>query len=923
MVNDVTVELHYSGGWHDITPDVRQAEPVEISWGTKDETTTAAPLQLALTLDNRAGTYSPRNPRSPLFGLIGRNSPIRVRLGESVVSLLLPGQPDDSQAGDAYVSAPDTASLDPAGDIDFRIDLQPVSWRPKLTALARKWDPLADTLTDDQLSWAWLLNPDGTVRFQWSENGLSDTVNEVESTSAVPDTPGRLALRVTLDVDNGSGNHVVRFYTAPTIAGPWTQLGGTMINPGVTDVWQGTAPVEIGRTEPAIVSNTIEGTLYGFEMRDGIDGTVIASPDFTTADAGDQTVTDAQGNVWTLQGRAVLVDPSVRAAAEVTSWPPSWDLSGADVQTPVEAAGILRRLGQGAKPLRSSLFRDLSKSSHVVAYWPLEEGKDAISFASGRAGDNSTLATVGEVTPANYSDFVASSPIPTCELGRIDGNVPYFPGGDRQRFMFICAVPAEGVEGDRILAQVVTFGTVVAWQIRINPTGNLAVRGNDDTGAVLLDSGFSTFAINGKQMMVSLVLDQTGVNTGWSLEVFEVGADTGDVLDGAFLTTYRRIGRVQVGTTGGTSGTNGTAFGHVTVVNNDEDFPLWSAIEDSNALAGWAGEEALMRVARLCREEGIPLRTIGDGSQPVGPQRPATILDLIAEAADVDQAVYGDDRGALRLFYRTGRSLENQTPALIMDYAAGQVASELAPVDDDQTTRNDVTVARTDGSSANQIKDDGPMSVDVIGRYDEEVELNLFSDGQLTDQAGWRLHLGTVDEARYPQITADLTAAPELAAAVEVFAGDRVQITNPPAWLPPETIDQLVRGGTEQLTPYRHLITYNTSPAGPWDVGYIDGDARADTDGSETAAAFTSGTGTALSVAVTTGPLWTTDPAEFPLDVVAGGVRLTVTAIAGASSPQTFTVVAAPVNGVIKTIPVGSDVRLAEPTIAGIRMRGD
>jgi hypothetical protein len=65
-----------------------------------------------------------------------------------------------------------------------------------------------------------------------------------------------------------------------------------------------------------------------------------------------------------------------------------------------------------------------------------------------------------------------------------------------------------------------------------------------------------------------------------------------------------------------------------------------------------------------------------------------------------------------------------------------------------------------------------------------------------------------------------------------------------------------------------------------------------------------------LSVATASGfPLWTTTASDFPFDINVAGMRLTVTNITGASSPQTMSVTPA-VNGVQKTLTAGADVRL-------------
>ena len=67
----VVVELYYSGAWHEITADLGED-------GVTITRRRGEPSTCELTLRNFDGTYSARNPRSPLFGLIGRNTPLRV-----------------------------------------------------------------------------------------------------------------------------------------------------------------------------------------------------------------------------------------------------------------------------------------------------------------------------------------------------------------------------------------------------------------------------------------------------------------------------------------------------------------------------------------------------------------------------------------------------------------------------------------------------------------------------------------------------------------------------------------------------------------------------------------------------------------------------------------------------------------------------
>jgi hypothetical protein len=63
-------------------------------------------------------------------------------------------------------------------------------------------------------------------------------------------------------------------------------------------------------------------------------------------------------------------------------------------------------------------------------------------------------------------------------------------------------------------------------------------------------------------------------------------------------------------------------------------------------------------------------------------------------------------------------------------------------------------------------------------------------------------------------------------------------------------------------------------------------------------------------VASGAGTLWSTDAADYPVPITIGGEELNLTAVSGASSPQTFTVTRS-INGVSKSHPAGAPVTLS------------
>jgi len=193
-------------------------------------------------------------------------------------------------------------------------------------------------------------------------------------------------------------------------------------------------------------------------------------------------------------------------------------------------------------------------------------------------------------------------------------------------------------------------------------------------------------------------------------------------------------------------------------------------------------------------------------------------------------------------------------------------------------------VQRTGGSSGRAELTTGSLSVEDppvgVGRYDNSVTLNLYSDSQAEPMAYWLLHLGTVDQARYPVISVSLHRAPELIPAVlEMTEGDLIRLTDLPDFLPPGPVDLIVQGVRHQVGVRTWVVDFVCAPADPYRVGVLADIALewVDTDGSQLAAAATS-TATTLDVLTTAGLVWRPDPAETPFDLKVGGEEVRVTA---------------------------------------------
>lgn len=84
--NAVTVELYYNAVWNDITlnEEVFTDSAITILQGQSDENGGFRPCQITMKLNNASDKYRISNPLSPLYRLVGRNTPIRVSVNGSV-----------------------------------------------------------------------------------------------------------------------------------------------------------------------------------------------------------------------------------------------------------------------------------------------------------------------------------------------------------------------------------------------------------------------------------------------------------------------------------------------------------------------------------------------------------------------------------------------------------------------------------------------------------------------------------------------------------------------------------------------------------------------------------------------------------------------------------------------------------------------
>ncbi|MEV0553132.1 hypothetical protein AB0I27_06690 [Streptomyces sp. NPDC050597] len=554
----------------------------------------------------------------------------------------------------------------------------------------------------------------------------------------------------------------------------------------------------------------------------------------------------------------------VRFVGEVSEWPTS-SASPFYATTTITASGILRRLKQGTSPLQSAVRREFAHPSRtsIVAYWPLEDGSAATEFASALPGAAPMRITTSGIKPGAYSAYAASDVLPTLGDGALTGAVPAYATTGQSALRLFLAAGEQAPEAEVVLWSLTGTGSAARWTVGLTPEGNLRLWAYAANGTQLT-TAFLAFNVLGKRVSAGLDLVQTGADVAWRLYVIDTATYTypggGSVQGWSGTVAGRTVGRItHIGAGSSAGGAGEAALGHIALASATSAYGA-----TGTAMIGWAGETAATRISRLGAEEQIPVSITAVQTTPserVGAQTPAALLDLVQEAADADGGLLHESRDAVGLAYRTRSALCTQRPALVLDYAAGGIATP-TPVDDDQTLSNDRTITRAGGSSARAVLESGPLSVlpppNGVGRYTDAVTLSLHSDDQIAPQAWWRLHLGTWDEPRYPEITIALHQRPDLIAQVGALrVGDRITLANLPDHLPPGIAELQLTGYREVLDDFTWEVTLYCRPGGPYLVAVADDSeyAIAGSDGSELAGAVDA-TATQLDVKVTAGPLW-------------------------------------------------------------------
>lgn len=311
--------------------------------------------------------------------------------------------------------------------------------------------------------------------------------------------------------------------------------------------------------------------------------------------------------------RVSWTDPeTVRFSGLISELPTRWDITASDSTSPVRADGITRRMQQGEQPLDSAIFRSVQRAPNVVAYWPMEDGSDAESFASPIDGV-SPMFFSGDVALAAGDAPGGSKPLPTFrEESSFSGPIPMFTlgtggSGNSWRADWVFRMDEAATSVRTILGFRMADSANNFIRLRVSDT-TFRVQILDDEGGVVNTDDETVHADFFGQWLHCSLLIQGTTSLTYQAIVKDAAGETlhSAIAIGVGSTPPRRPVSVGIGTMFGDR-----RVGHVTISNL-----ITSNSFDLGAMDGYAGERAAERFERLCDEEGLRCELIREDLQP-------------------------------------------------------------------------------------------------------------------------------------------------------------------------------------------------------------------------------------------------------------------------------------------------------------------
>jgi hypothetical protein len=420
-----------ASGWVPLA-DSQGTRVLEASWslGRDDELEHYPAGTATLLLRNRDRYLDPDNAASPFTGDLLPLVPVRIRSTGPASALNV------LAAAGLTASTPDRSTF-AVTDLDVRIRLAMNDWTPGGFGIF-----LVSQYASGNVAWAFTVSAVGNLQLSYSTDGTAVTT-DAGSIPGFGDGTDHW-VRATLDVNNGAAGRDVKFYTS-TDGITWTQLGSTITTAGTITLFNSTAPLIVNDVLP------FAGKVRWAEVRNGIDGTVVANPDFTVQTPGCTGFVDATGNTWAVNGTAqIATDPAIDVTIDEfygfvrDGWKVELAPQGAN-DCSIELVDLL---GVMAGYVLPDVFEHTVLSYNPVGFWVLNEST-AEQVADQSSGRNDGMLSGEGISlgdrvifpghdPAALFDVEVDTATEQNTYGYIDmGRSPIIPVGSTSSALFM------------------------------------------------------------------------------------------------------------------------------------------------------------------------------------------------------------------------------------------------------------------------------------------------------------------------------------------------------------------------------------------------------------------------------------------------------------------------------------------------------
>ena len=482
-------------------------------------------------------------------------------------------------------------------------------------------------------------------------------------------------------------------------------------------------------------------------------------------------------------------------------------------------------------PLRSALIEEMLLDNPLCLY-PLQEAAGAQSF-----GDVTNKRPPATVVNSKYGSGTVIAGITAPAGGFADGSTlvevsnPSYPDttGDLHKsgswLRFPVALAGSGYQPFTLECWVEPSTTLpgsgsAAWVI-----GNYNVGAFSVSAVVINTSGHVEFPYGTAAVMTDTVNicdgnvhHIVGSYDGTFAYLYVDGRYVGS--SAASLLTFG--GDVTAGMWYASSATANPftgAYGYVAVY--DHAFTAFRASEHYHAgrdafipVGGFGAETADMRIARLLTYRTNFGSSLDLGDMVMGPALTdgMTLQAALFEAAQADGGVvFADGQG--QIVFRARIVNYDPVAQLTLDASQKHVSFPTALRDDIQFMLNDVTVSRPGGADQRYV-DTASRTQD--GEAAASLTLNLDSDWEALQMAGWSVAVGRQEWVGVPSLTVDLMhAGTAVALAIcQLQPLDMITLTNLPTPLP-SSLNLQVQGVSLSLATDAQTATLFCSPVAP------------------------------------------------------------------------------------------------------------